>query len=73
MDRIIPDAAEFGAILRQRRKARGYTQSQIAALCGTGVRFVSDLENGKPTAELGKALAVAQALGIDIVARMRGE
>jgi HTH-type transcriptional regulator / antitoxin HipB len=73
MAESITDAGTFGIVLRMRRKTLGYTQAQVAALCGTGVRFISDLENGKPTSELGKALAVAQALGVDLVATLRGE
>jgi HTH-type transcriptional regulator/antitoxin HipB len=73
MPEVIRDTIEFGAAIRARRKALGNTQAQVAALCGTGLRFISDLENGKPTIELGKALFVAQALGIDVLARLRGE
>ena len=69
---IILDAVDFGAAVRKRRKKLGYTQVKVAALCGSGVRYISDLENGKETAELGKALTVAAALGIDIIANERG-
>ncbi|MFA6008136.1 MAG: helix-turn-helix transcriptional regulator [Candidatus Shapirobacteria bacterium] len=68
----IYDVSIFGNILRQRRNALGYTQAQVAKLCGTGIRFISDLENGKPTIELGKAITVASALGIDLVSQVRG-
>jgi HTH-type transcriptional regulator / antitoxin HipB len=71
MDEAITDPVLFGAMLRTRRKALGYTQARVAALCGTGIRFISDLENGKATVELGKALIVASALGVDLVARGR--
>ena len=33
---------------------------------GTGLRFIIDLEKGKPTCEIGKALTVLQTLGIDM-------
>lgn len=69
---LISDPAVLGASVRARRKKLGYAQAQLAALCGTGVRFISDLENGKPTVEIGKALVVASTLGIDLVARVRG-
>jgi len=70
---VLHSPRDFGSILRERRHALGYTQAALAALCGTGTRFISDLENGKGTIEFGKSLVVAQALGIDIVARIRGE
>ncbi len=72
MDHPIHEVADFAFLIRNRRKAQGYTQARLAALCGTGVRFISDLENGKETVEFGKAFVVAQTLGIDLVARVRG-
>ncbi|MFO8156034.1 MAG: helix-turn-helix transcriptional regulator [Thiohalospira sp.] len=62
----IADAAALGRLVRARRKAQGATQAEFAALCGVGTRFVSDLENGKPTVELGKALLVLAGLGLDL-------
>lgn len=55
---------ELGARLRSVRKAQGITQVQLAALVGTGTRFISELENGKASAEIGKIMAVVQALGM---------
>lgn len=72
MDDVIYEVPVLGALIRKRRKALDYTQAKIAALCGTGVRFISDLENGKETIELGKALTVASTLGIDVIAKVRG-
>lgn len=56
----------LGAKLRAVRKEQGVTQAQLAALVGTGTRFISELENGKATAEIGKTLAVIQALGLGL-------
>jgi len=58
----------FGERLRQRRKALGVTQRDLAMASGTGLRLIIDLEKGKPTCQIGKALAVAQALGLKIEA-----
>jgi len=60
------NAKTFGKIVRRYRKKLGATQMQVAALANTGVRFISELENGKPTAQLDKALRVAEILGIKI-------
>ena len=49
----IYDAADFGCAVRTFRKAKGYTQQQIADLSGCSLMFVSNLERGKETAELG--------------------
>jgi y4mF family transcriptional regulator len=73
MGSIVHSPAEIGAAARARRKALGYTQAEVASLCATGVRFISDFENGKPTIELGKALVVIEALGMDLCLKTRGE
>jgi HTH-type transcriptional regulator / antitoxin HipB len=62
----IKTAADFGAAVRKARTAQGLTQRQLALAVGTGERFIVDLENGKETAQLGKALQVATALGINV-------
>ena len=69
----ITDAASFGAALRRRRKALHYTQADLAEYTGFSVSFLSDLERGKPTAELGKALLLANLLGLDVTVEARGE
>jgi len=57
-------ASELGNIVRLVRTKQGLTQPQLAAACGTGVRFIVDLEKGKPTCELQKTLLVVSMLGI---------
>lgn len=59
-------AAEIGAAIRIKRKEDGLTLADAAALCGVGYRFLSDLENGKPTVQMGKVLQVLTALGLDL-------
>jgi y4mF family transcriptional regulator len=58
---------ELGAALRQIRKARGLRLEDLALAAGVGVRFVSELERGKPTVRLAETLRVASALGAQIV------
>lgn len=65
-------AEDIGRCVRAQRKAQGATPSDLAALCGVGIRFVSDQESGKPTAELGKVLQVLNCLGLEISIRPRG-
>ena len=62
---MITDAKEFGDALRQRRKDLGYTQVFLSEFSGFSVTFISDLENGKSTAELGKVIYLANLLGLD--------
>lgn len=53
------------AIRTHRLRAR-LTQKDLAALANTGVRFIVELEQGKPTLEIGKALDVLQTLGLEL-------
>ena len=57
-------AKQIGALVRKTRKGMGLTQKELALTCGTGLRFIIDLEKGKLTCQLGKALLVLQRLGI---------
>ncbi|KAB0454375.1 MULTISPECIES: helix-turn-helix domain-containing protein [Agrobacterium] len=59
-------ARDFGAAIRERRKALGWTQTGLAARSGTGERFIVELESGKPSCQLEKALIVARTVGIEI-------
>jgi y4mF family transcriptional regulator len=61
---MIDTAAKFGALVAQNRKALGLTQRDLAGANGVGERFIVELEAGKPTAQLGKALAVAKSVGV---------
>lgn len=63
---MIRSAEEFGALVREYRKRLGWTQTQLAERCGTGERFIVDLENGKPTCHLEKSLIAARTVGIDL-------
>ncbi len=65
--------ADLGMLIRSARKAAGVTLAEAAGLAGVGVRFLSELERGKPTAELGKALKVAETVGLELRAFRRGE
>jgi y4mF family transcriptional regulator len=51
-------------MIRDTRKKLGVTQKNLALTSGTGLRFVIELEKGKETCEIGKALRVLQTLGI---------
>ena len=59
-------AAGFGEVIRARRKELHYTQGFLSEFSGLSVSFISDLENGKKTAELEKAIYLANLLGLDL-------
>ena len=56
----------LGDALRAARKQLGLTQPQLALAAGVGVRFIVDLEAGKPTLRLGNVLRVIDALGAEV-------
>lgn len=69
----ITDAASLGNAIRLRRKELKYTQGYISEITGLSESFLSDLENGKPTAEIGKTIEVINLLGLDILVEARGD
>ena len=54
---------QLGNALRAARKQLGLTQPQLALAAGVGVRFIVELEAGKPTLRLENILRVIDALG----------
>lgn len=60
------DLNNIAAAVRATRKKHGLTQTELAGLSGTGLRFVSELERGKPTVSLNKVLSVLSVLGLGI-------
>jgi HTH-type transcriptional regulator / antitoxin HipB len=55
---------DIGKLIRETRKKLGVTQKALALTAGTGLRFIIELEKGKETCEVGKALTVLNTLGI---------
>lgn len=60
------DSKQIGNIIKQTRKKLDITQSSLALASGTGLRFIIDLEKGKPTCQLEKTLIVMRTLGIEL-------
>jgi transcriptional regulator with XRE-family HTH domain len=48
------------------------TQRQLAAVAGCSAKFLTDLENGKPSVRFDKTLSVVKTLGLDLYVDMRG-
>jgi len=69
--RIIKTPEALGLLVRQARETMKLSQTAFADVAGVGRRFVSELENGKPTLELGKVMAVCSAAGLDLMAAFR--
>ena len=62
----LESTADVGRLVQAERKRQKLSQLQLAGLANTGIRFISDLENGKGTVQLQKLLAVISALGLSM-------
>lgn len=60
-----------GVLIQNVRKEQGMTQIDVAGLAGFGNRFIIDLEKGKPTIQMQKAMDVLALLGLKLVIRKK--
>jgi y4mF family transcriptional regulator len=68
---MIGTPTELGIALKQRRRELSLTQDALAAAIGVNRRVVGELERGKGSVRIEIALAIAQALGLDVDLRPR--
>lgn len=61
-----PASIAFGKRLKDERLAQGLSQQELGKAAGCSQRLISELERGKASVELGKAIAVAEALGLAV-------
>jgi HTH-type transcriptional regulator/antitoxin HipB len=69
----ITSVKDIAVLVKQARLKLGMTQAQAAALCNVGTRFLSDLENAKPTLQIDKVIKVTQMFGITLTATINSE
>jgi y4mF family transcriptional regulator len=67
----IHDPKELGERIRARRHELGLTQTEVAEVANTNLRFVSELERGKSTARLENIMRVLATLGLELEVRQR--
>ena len=60
------------SVRKNRRKELKYTQAFLSEYTGLSVSFISDVERGKPTVEIGKVIQLISILGLDINIDVRG-
>ncbi len=65
------DSKGLGRVIKSARKKIGVTQRKLALTSGTGLRFIIELEQGKPTCQIEKTLTVLRTLGLKIA--IKGE
>ena len=68
----ITNSKSLGQAIRERRKELKYTQVYLSEFTGLSVTFISDLERGKPTAEIEKTIRLVNVLGMDLFVERRG-
>lgn len=61
-------ASDVGDLIRRRRRELGWTQQELAHAARSSRRFISELEDGKETAQIGKVLRLLSGLGITVSA-----
>ena len=64
--KTIEDSRTLGEAIRQQRRRLKVTQKDLAMASGSGLRFIVDLEKGKPTCQMGKALEIVRVLGMKL-------
>lgn len=62
-DLSIRDTKQLGAFVRAVRKAQRLRQDEVGRFSHS---FIGDLEDGKPTAQLGKVIEVLSELGVKL-------
>ncbi|RKZ36606.1 MAG: transcriptional regulator [Gammaproteobacteria bacterium] len=63
---------ELGRLVRAHRKQRGLTLETVSGLGNLSMRFLSEFERGKETAEIGKVLKALRTLGLEVIIQPRG-
>jgi HTH-type transcriptional regulator/antitoxin HipB len=69
---IVRRVSELGEIVAASRKRQGLTQADVSGLAGLGIRFLVDLEKGKETIQMQKALDVLAQLGLEVTIKRKG-
>ena len=67
----ITDSRTLGQAIRFRRKELRYTQACLSEVTGLSITFISDVERGKPTAEIEKTIRLINLLGLDLLVERR--
>ena len=69
---VVKSSQELGHLIRAFRKERQFTLEKVSGMTKLGIRFLSELERGKETVELGKVLTLLNCLGLVVLVQPRG-
>lgn len=70
---VIQTTEQLGRLARAHRKQRRLTLETVSGLGNLSVRFLSEFERGKETAEIGKVLKALRILGLEIIIQPRAQ
>jgi len=62
----IQNIDDLAKVVKVARKKQGLSQIELAGISGLGRRFISEVERGKPTAQIAKVILVLNVLGIGL-------
>lgn len=68
----IDHSAALGKLIRSFRLSQRFTLERVSGMTNIGMRFLSELERGKETAQLGKVLQIINQLGLEMIIQPRG-
>ena len=68
----IDNTSDLGKLIRGFRKKDKINLAQVSGLSNSSMRFLSELERGKETAQIGKVLQVLKTLGLELYVFPRG-
>jgi y4mF family transcriptional regulator len=63
---FVPLPKYFGPAIKDARKMKGWTQKDLADVTATSVKFISNVEQGKSTAQIDKVFDLIRALGLKV-------
>ena len=68
---VVRTAEELGRLARAHRKNHALALKDTSNLANLGIRFLSEFERGKKTAEIGKVLKALDAIGLEVIVQPR--
>ncbi len=71
--KTIANSQDLGTTIRAERKRLNVTQKQLAMVAGVGLRYLIELERGKPTARMEGVFKVLQSLGLTLSVTARSD
>ena len=64
---VVRSTRQLGQLMRSHRKSKGWTLEKLSGFARVSMRFLSEFERGKETAEIGKAMHALQFLGLEVI------